>query len=287
MNRDRSRRSHSASKSVRQSGSLRQRQRAGWLRVRCRHIRRLRARGKNWRGRYRRNRLRSRLRCIRRRNYWSNRRGGLCSCRSWLNARSHVRWCRRCHLGRNRSLRDWRNRCRGSRRCRRNWRVGRYRPLAREAHPPKSSNCFRKLKLHVSANIPIILRFHHLANDFLLRLVVRQKKQLPCGHRRAQPNHRAVVHHQHRLRRLRKRLAFVAAFHRPRTVHRYGHFQRHWLGLARFFRARCSSGSRLGIAGFEVFRSWRHQSAHLGVLNLCRASGIWRNRPGDEAAWGR
>ncbi len=149
-------------------------------------------------------------------------------------------------------------------RCRnRGWRC---RALARKPHAPKSRDRFGKFQLHISTDVPIILRLHNLADDFLLRLVVRQKQQLPRSHRRVQPDHCAVVKHQHRLRRFRKRLALVAAFHRARAIHCHRHFQWHRLWLIRFFRA--SSGSRLGIRRFEVFRSCGHRSAHLGLLNF-------------------
>ena len=196
---------------------------------------------------------------LRRRNHRRNR-----SRRLRLNARSHIHRRRRLHFRRNRcqSRRDRSNRRWPRWRCR-NRRARRRRAFPGETHAPKSGNRFRKFQLHVSADITIIFRLHHLADDFFFRLVVRQKQQLSRGHRRAQPDHRAVVHHQHGLRRFRKWLALVAAFYRARAVHRHRHFQRHRLRLIRFFRSGRRSRSRSRDTRFEIFRSWRHRSAHL------------------------
>src|SRR5262249_14287334 len=85
------------------------------------------------------------------------------------------------------------------RRRRNRLRSSRSNSIRRETHPPKSDCRLGEFQLYVSARAAIVLRFHHLANDFLLGLLVGEEQKLSRRNSRIQAHKPACSEPQHPL----------------------------------------------------------------------------------------
>ena len=151
--------------------------------------------------------------------------------------------------------RRWRDRTSNAWRCR----------AAGERHTPEAEGRLSELKFDVSARAARRLGFHHLADNFLLCFLVRQKNQLTRTEWRGDADHGAVGENQHGLSGFRKRDAFIGAIHSASAINGNGNLdsdrlRTRWrfIGRLRLRSGRsCSRCARSG--GFEFFQNRCHK----------------------------